>query len=420
MKMFTPDKRAGFTLVEMLVSTTIIALIMVVMLGMTNQTSQTWRYTTEKVEKFQGARDGFEAMTRRLSQATLNTYWDYMDANQKFRTQFLAQYPHDNSALSKFVPYQYGRMSELRFASGPVSTGPNALLDSGEVTGIEKYITHGVFFQALLGQVSDDVSTRTKYGDDYPSMDNALNTWGYFVETGDYDERPSFITENIQPKRWRSRLMEFRLPCEKMGLYDSYSVDYTNNWFQKWLNLTPTGGRPVRVLAENVTALVIWPKLAKQEEDTRVTTTPAQSVLCPNYTYRSNPPLTGGKPTPYNPGVVWNSSTTDDVTEKGGVNPINQLPPVVQVTMVAVDERSAKRLAELYGKGTDKYTMGLPSSNLFQTACLWNRAPLTAPTQYETDLAAYEAMLVKERATYRVFSTNVSIRGAKWSRSQVQ
>jgi len=109
----------------LLVSTTVIALLMVVLLSMTNQTAKTWRYTTEKVEKFQSARDGFEAMTRRISQATLNTYWDYVDVNGKVRTQWLEGYPHDNTALSKFIASSYGRMSELRFVSGRCRLRPH-------------------------------------------------------------------------------------------------------------------------------------------------------------------------------------------------------------------------------------------------------------------------------------------------------
>lgn len=472
MKKFTPvhaarstgsGPAAAFTLVELLVSTTIIALLMVVLLSMTNQTAKTWRYTTEKVEKFQSARDGFEAMTRRISQATLNTYWDYVDQNGRVRTQFLESYPHDTTALSKFVAQSYGRMAELRFVSGPMSvpalpwtaagapagTPPlERLLDNSMVPDLAKYPTHGVFFQAPLGIVTDDATTQAVYGPKYGSMDNLLNTWGYFVETGNYDERPSFITNQIQPPRWRSRLMELRVPCEKMGQYDLFTTDPSNNWFQVLLALPPgntTPPRPVRVLAENVTALIIWPKLSKQDEDARTVTltgAAAQSVLCPYYAYTSftkpDPASNPNKPYNRNAGVSWNVSTQDDVIEKGGVNPINQLPPVVQVTMIAIDERSAKWLSELghynvAGGPTDPlaYTLGFDLSKRFIHACRYNRQPPyeTLPSgkafdrnTYESymdqDIAEYCLELAKKGVTYRVFSTNVSIRGAKWSRNQ--
>ena len=70
-------KHSGFTLVEVLVSAGIVVVLMVVLLGMTDQTQRLVRSTSAKVEQFQEARVAFEAMTRRLAQATLNTYWDY-------------------------------------------------------------------------------------------------------------------------------------------------------------------------------------------------------------------------------------------------------------------------------------------------------------------------------------------------------
>lgn len=460
MKKFTPVPSAAFTLIELLVSTTIIALIMLIMVSMTNQTAKTWRATTEKVEKFQGARDGFEAMTRRISQATLNTYWDYVDINGKVRSQFLASFPNDNAALSKFIAASYGRMSELRFVSGPMSqpTSPlvtnnspplNPLIDPSRIPDLQKFPTHGIFFQAPLGVVTDDSTSQATYGTNYSSMDNALNTWGYFVETSDYDERPNFISNKITPLRWRCRLMEMRLPSEKMGLYDAFSTDKSNDWFQTWLAI-PNGSsppRPTRVLAENVMALIIWPKLSKQDEDARWNTASAstsQSILCPNYAYSSNPPMDPStnpqRPYNRNPGVVWNSLASDDVVEKGGVNPINQLPPTVQVTMIAIDERSAKRLAELYGPNSgnsaNKYTLGFDLSHRFLTAAHYNRdkggtytdmsvTPPTAAfdrTKYESymdqDIDEYCKEMAAKGVTFRVFSTNVSIRGAKWSRAQ--
>ena len=67
---FPGGSTAAFTLVELMVSVTVLSLIMVVLMSMTNQITQTWRSTTGKIEQFQEARDGFESMTRKLSQAT--------------------------------------------------------------------------------------------------------------------------------------------------------------------------------------------------------------------------------------------------------------------------------------------------------------------------------------------------------------
>ena len=91
----------------------IIILLLLVLVGMVNQTSNIWRGTTGRIEQFRQARDGFEAMTRRLSQATLNTYLDYVDASGNPRSS-ASMAPN----LASFVPARYVRQSELRMLSG--------------------------------------------------------------------------------------------------------------------------------------------------------------------------------------------------------------------------------------------------------------------------------------------------------------
>ncbi len=138
----------AFTLVELLVSTAIIALLMVILAQMTGQTSNTWHYTSSKAEQFRDARNAFDTMTRRISQATLNTYWDY-DSYEK--------------------PTEFVRRSELRFICGPVQNGPIGpslsysdpvtskpvgpwRLDTSGATAPRP--SHGIFFQAPFGFVA--------------------------------------------------------------------------------------------------------------------------------------------------------------------------------------------------------------------------------------------------------------------------
>src|SRR5688572_30440840 len=126
----------GFTLVEMLVSTALVAVIMLLLLSTVDSTQKVWQRATAKATQFQSARSGFEAMTRRLSQATLNTYWTAYDPDRK------------NVAAE----FRYRRRSELQFISGPA----NRIFSSPQIGGLNQepelaYPTHSVFFHAALG-----------------------------------------------------------------------------------------------------------------------------------------------------------------------------------------------------------------------------------------------------------------------------
>lgn len=410
--------KSGFTLVELMVSTAIIALIMLVLVAMTNQTSQTWRYTTEKIEKFQTARDGFESMTRKLAQATMNTNWDYLDSTGTIRDKNVT-----STAFKNFVPTFYGRTTDLRFASGPMSASPNGF------PGLSPDVArpgHGVFFQAPFGSVAD----KTTYG----NMDNLLNTWGYFVEAGYDPTTPSFITAGGSvPKRWRTRLMEFMQPAEQMSLYDQTDPSYDGQYHYKWFTVglqSPT--RPVRVLAENILTLVILPKLSKADEDYRTNRQNAQAaMLSPKYVYDSTFVLNLG---------------ANGGSDPGAINPKNQLPPILNVTMIAIDERSAERLADKYCQNApqapspqqpssptpSQACMGLDMaaakvgsppvsySQLFTDAARLEDDPNTKSQPGDGDLYDLERVLTHEGCTFRVFTSNVSIRGSKWSRVQTK
>jgi uncharacterized protein (TIGR02599 family) len=168
--MHSPKKEGGFTLVELLVSTALLTGLMLILVSILDQTQKTWRFTRTKVEQFSGARAAFESMTRRLSQATLNTYWAY-------------EYPNDDPSKT---PTKYVRQSELRFLSWPMRSITTPALPPPEgITG-EARATHGVFFHAPLGFVEE---ARFK------GLVNLLNTWGYFVEfNSDATFRPTSST----------------------------------------------------------------------------------------------------------------------------------------------------------------------------------------------------------------------------------
>jgi len=374
--MKTQHHSGGFTLVEVLVAAGIVVVLLVVLLGMTDQTQRLVKATSSKVEQFQEARAAFESMTRHLSQATLNSFWDYVyDANGN--------------------PSGYARKAELRFHSGPTKTlnpsgGPGGNLQPG----------HSVFFQAPLGNVNDT----TNLG----AMDHLMNTWGYFLEIGtDADKFPSFLQNAVNPRK-RYRLMELMEPSEKLSVY-RYQNDINNRlWFSQALTGT-TLPRPVRVLAENVVALVILPRLSLADEK-RINPNPATPpVLAPNYVYDST----------ITPAASKNPATATTLTGTL-LNSNNQLPPVVQVIMVAIDEPSARRLEDLYSSdpylGIGNNPDPLSGQNLFTDPTHLNDSASGTPG----DLTRLQNLLSSSanpniRASYRIFSSNVNIKGAKWS-----
>ncbi len=341
-------KRRAFTLIELLVSVAVLALLMALLVSITDATRRSWSDATAKTQHFREAREAFETITRRLSQATLNTYWDY-------------SYPLNDPTQA---PTKYVRQSDLRFISG-----------RGNTLGLsDNCTTHGIFFQAPLGYVSSSSYSRFR---------NLLNTWGFFIEYGsDQGTRPAFVSESILPYRNRFRLMELMEPSDSMALYQQEakaggSGAYTGKeWFAEPLSSSANLG----VVAENIIALVILPKLSGADQ---VAGNYDEGSLAPNYLYDS----TG-----------LNMSTTADPD----LNPENQLPPVVQVTMVAVDELSANRMGEAGASALKAKLNGLFSD----------------PALLQTDLQNLEQYLVDNRISYRVFTTNVSIRSAKWSRHQ--
>lgn len=355
--------RSGFTLIELLVSTTVLTLIVLVLVQITDQTASMWRYTSGKAEQFSSARDGFEALTRQIGQATLNTYYDYYDDTGKPRTVETAR---------SFKPSKYGRQSELRFISGSMDrsnryNGTPVPALAADPTRPRP--THGIFFHAPLGYVDDTANLG--------GLQGLLNCWGYYVEfDSDERHRPAFLQglTTIAPPRWRYRLMQFMQPAEKLRTYTK-----PDEWFKPAVN--EPGTPAAHVLAENVIALIIQPALSPaDEEELETPPTVPGTALAPSYFY---------------------DSTQKNVIP--ALNPHHQLPPNVRVTMVAIDETSAIRLAQ----GDMMPDFGL--ADLFRTDSEGSAE------NYDRDLEILQTTLAEMGCSQRVFTTNVVIRGAKWS-----
>jgi len=209
------------------------------------------------------------------------------------------------------------------------------------------------------------------------ALDQLMNSWGYFLEYGsDESLMPACLKGRIEPRK-RCRLMEYMEPAEQLKVY-LYPGARSNMWFAPAIT---QARRSVRPLAENVVALILQPRLDRASEDTR-REAGKSVVLAPNYRYDST-----------------QSSQDAELNSK------NQLPPVVQVTMVAIDEGSAKKLSSCPAFPA---TGGIDYGDLFRR-----------PDDYAADLSTFEKQLAAtHHAAYRVFTTNVNIRGAKWSVSQ--
>jgi len=334
---FSPDSSGAFTLIELLVSTAVLALILVLLMQILAVASSSWRNLSENSKAFQAARAAFDSITRNLSQATLNVEYDYYNANRESRTQ-LASQPGGEALVAQFRPSIYGRASGLHFVSGK-----NLINDQQ---------THSLFFQAPLD-----------FEDSSGAVSNSgqLNAVGYFVRHGsDSGNRPPNVSPTNPLPRERFRLFHYLQTTSQLDVYRNASG---MDWFRADLNATA----PVNahVLAENIVALAILPKFPDGQGQ------PA-GALAPFYEYDTR--------------TAWSSSAQPAQ--------MHQLPPVVEVVMVAIDEPTAQRNPSL----------GTSLDGLFQD-----------PASLETDLEEVETVLRSARANYRIFRTDVPIRSAKWS-----
>jgi len=320
----------GFSILEMLVSTAILAVLMGLLFTVLNSGTKLWTTGTSKIQAFQEARAAYEVMTRKIGQATLNVYWDYnMNASGE--------------------PIGYKRQSELQFLSGPASD----LLGSS-VTNSQ---THAIFFTAPLGYTTSA---------SYNQLRSLLNASGFFLEFGsDETDRPGFVSGKVN-ERFRWRLKELWQPTENLSIYAN-AINWPSSRSDGWFKDALTSANKATV-AENIIALGIRPRLPEKEDST------GNALLNSEFVYNSKD------------------------SSKG--NTFNQLPPLVQVVMVAIDERSAARLAN-----------GATAPDLLNFSTLF-----TNPADFEEDLKTIEDALISQNITYQVFNSMVPIEGAKWSR----
>ena len=327
---------AGFSLVELMVACAILAMMMGLISLAIRQMAGGIKTSTAKVDAFQSARTGFEAVSRTLGVATLNTYWDYFDSSRQPR-----------GTNTNFTPATYGRQSDLHF----LITNNFPAVSGLELSG------HSVFFQAPLGYFTNTSGTNPP---------GSLNPCGFFVAYGNDPTKPTLTGINDRP---RFRLYQWLPSSDSLTVASSSGRITDTSW------ITPATNSGVRPLAENIIAFVI-----------RVPSTSATG-------YSTNATNYG-----------WDSLTAWTATNQPAQ--MHQLPPLVNITMVAVEEAAVNRLAGTASSASGASTaMGIPNpSTLF-----------TTPSSYDSDLAGLESALSAKNSPYRTFTTTVPLRGSRWS-----
>lgn len=323
----------GFTLIELLVSMGILSIIFLITASLLDTSRETWTRTRSRVEQYREPRVAFEALTRRLADAKLHTYFDYH---------------YDTEGL----PERYVKESELHFISGDAS---ELVLDAADEPTVP---THGVFFQAPFGETANG---------DLNGMEGLLNAWGYYVEFGSDEPWAPIFTLGNRTSRYRFRLFEFRQPTEELKIYATDTPE-DQLWFKN--HIRPEN---VNVIAENVIALVIQPM------DSREETTP----LAPDYKFDSRA---------FEPGKAIEVQPET----------LHELPSLLKVTMVVVDEGTAGRLQG----DSDSIPKELDISSI---------APFSNSRSFDKEIEALEKRLIKDRIDHRIFRTIIPIRNAKFT-----
>lgn len=233
------ERRAGFTILELLVAVSVLLLMLVLLLSVVSNVT---RITASNPPTFQEARTAFETMNRLLGQALLNTYWDYDDPRN---------------------PQRYVRASELHFVTGPATA----------LTGLAGTAGSGVFFQAPLSQSANPA---------LKAQPDLLNSSGFYIRFSESEELPTYLqSEKARTAAWR--LWMYLQPTENFALYTLYNgtpqAGSDFSWFRDDLAMTSRN----HVLANNVVLLLLRASYETSVGDPMM-----------SYIYDSRPPYSGG------------------------------------------------------------------------------------------------------------------------------
>jgi uncharacterized protein (TIGR02599 family) len=342
--------RRAFTLIEVLLSMVILAGIMLIVTQVIGSAQRSWKAASSRVSQFREARTAFDAVSRGLRQAALPTYrdWDYTGSGQS--------YPN---ALTD-VPLYIRSYADFGFVAGKAA-------DILQGASSDKFPGHAVAFIAPLGKTNQDIFQKL------PSLPNVR---GFFVKFGsDTDYLPRALSGRLQPKS-RYRLYEYRPPAEKPSdqgqASDSLATDF-------WTTIKPNGDDLVPI-AENIVTLVFGLSFAA---DKTMTETP--DLASPATSSSSKLPFV----------AEYNSFKAAQA-----LGTVPQLPHSIEIIMIALDEESATKLAQLNGSSPPPVLSRGGSS-------------FKDPANYDRDVRKMTEAMREQHLNYRVFSSIINIPGSK-------
>ncbi len=343
------SRRGAFTLIELLAATAVFVLLLGIILAVTNSVSATIRHATAGIEASAASRTGFDLINRYLSQATLNPYWDY-----------------DNP----LAPAAYFRQSDLQFI-------------------VRQNVQNAGYGQEIYfvtpGTYSSTTSLRATHG-----LMNACSAFVHFGSSSD------FQPTGTGKEKFRYRLMFGLQTAENLSIFNkpprvagqsvaAYRVALQQYWdAAAWL--TPISNKSgsslgsaaifITPLVDNVIALIAWPRLSTAEDKDG-------KELTSDFTYNSqNNAMTSPQPLT-----------------------ANQLPPVVNLTMIVISEASAARL----DRGSSNPPAEIESA-------LAGR--FSSVLQYQQDIDAVSKALSANGIDFKIVTTALPLRESKWSRAQ--
>lgn len=361
--------RPAFTLVELLIAIAVVSVLVVLIAQVVNSALTTWQNSRERVNATQEARNGFDRLRATLAKAAFDTRFEYVDSSGNPRD------PTDPN----FIPTGLARNADLHFVSGPAAT----LIPGGGATSTPG---QAVFFQAPLGVVSDPTLN---------PLSNLLNPTGFHVEFSDLSSSLPGFLQNTTRQQSRFRLMQWVHPSDQSDVYEVTRPDSTRgalDWFQDFLPTSPGSAPPSgpapRVLAEDVFALFILPKVSPSDETT------LGGPVSPDFSYDSR---------------AWKNNPLGITGSLGGIDRTeatrNQLPPYIEVAAFALERSQADRLYRAAG--------GSPPPQLAVPTDLFNNS-----SSFDADIKEFERRLIEENdppIRARVFRATIPVQAAKWS-----